>query len=428
MIGKLVRKEIGKEVYMSFVEETKFKSDRITVNLITPLKRDTVTVNALIPFVLRKGCKSCPDFTQLNKKLAKMYGAILDSDVSKNGDLQIIELSIQFIDDKFAISGEKMVEKSAKLLSNIVFDPNLDEKGLFPEKDLELERNYLIDTINSDLNDKRIYAIRKALAMTFEGEPFGINRYGYVEDAEKITGEELARAWRELIKTSRIEIMFVGQGDHSVAEKIFSDRIAALDRVPNMYKRAEILPYSEYKEAEETMDIVQGKLVMTFRMGAPKDEKEKNSARIFSALYGATPFSKLFMNVREKMSLCYYASSHFDRLTGVMTVDSGIEFKNRVATQKEVLSQLESVKNGDFTEEEIEETKKIIKNSLGSVCDSLEMIENWYTGGILNDSVLTPEEDAANIDAITRKDILSAANKAKLTTVYFLKGDEQNVQ
>lgn len=428
MIGKLVRKEIGKEVYMSFVEETKFKSDRITVNLITPLKRDTVTVNALIPFVLRKGCKFCPDFTQLNKKLAKMYGAILDSDVSKNGDLQIIELSIQFIDDKFAISGEKMVEKSAKLLSDIVFAPNLDENGLFPEKDLELERNYLIDTINSDLNDKRIYAIRKALAMTFEGEPFGINRYGYVEDAEKITGEELAKAWRELIKTSRIEIMFVGQGDHSVAEKIFSDRIATLDRVPNMYKRAEILPYSEYKEAEETMDIVQGKLVMTFRMGAPKDEKEKNSARIFSALYGATPFSKLFMNVREKMSLCYYASSHFDRLTGVMTVDSGIEFKNREATQKEVLSQLESVKNGDFTEEEIEETKKIIKNSLGSVCDSLEMIENWYTGGILNDSVLTPEEDAANIDAITREDILSAANKAKLTTVYFLKGDEQNVQ
>lgn len=425
MSETLVRKEIGKNAYLSSIKETKFKSDRITVCLVTPLKRESVTVNALVPFVLRKGCKSCPDFTELNKKLAKMYGAILDADVSKQADLQIIELSLQFIDDRFAIGGDKMTEQAAKLLCDLIFDPNLDENGLFPEKDLELERSYLIDTINSDLNDKRVYAIKKTSGMIFEGEPFGICRYGYVEDAEKITGEQLSAAWRELVKTSRIEIMFTGPGEPETAEKVFAKRLSEAERKPASFERAPIVPYSEYKEAEEEMDIVQGKLVMAFRMGAPETEREKNAARVFSALYGGTPFSKLFLNVREKLSLCYYVLSHFERATGVMLVDSGIEFESREAAQAEILNQLEAVKSGDFTDVELAQTKLIIKNSLGSVGDSLGAVESWYMTGILDGLIVTPEEDAAAIDEITREEIIAIANKAKLTTVFFLKGGEK---
>ncbi len=425
MSEKLLRKKIGEEAYISSIKEEKFKSDRITVSLVTPLEREKATVNALVPFVLRKGCRSCPDFTELNKKLAEMYGAIIDADVSKHADLQIIELSLQFLDDRFAIGGDRMTEKAAKLLSDIVFDPNLDEKGLFPGKDLELERSYLIDTINSDLNDKRTYAIKKTMSLIFEGEPFGICRYGYVSDAEKITGEQLAAAWRELIKTAKIEIMFTGPGESETTEKVFSERIASIEREPRLAKRAPIIAYSEYKEAEEEMDIVQGKLVMAFRMGAPETEREKNAARVFSALYGGTPFSKLFMNVREKLSLCYYASSHFERSAGVMVVDSGIEFESRDAAQKEILNQLEAVKAGDFTDVELAQTKLIIKNSLGSVGDSLGAVESWYMTGILEGLIVTPEEDAEAIDAITREEIVDMAKRAKLTTVFFLKGGEK---
>ncbi len=419
------RKSIGNEAYISSIKEGKFKSDRITVSLVTQLKKERATVNALVPFVLRKGCKSCPDFTELNKRLAEMYGAIIDADVSKHGDLQIIELSLQFIDDHYSIDGDNMTEKAAKLLSDLVFDPNLDKNGLFPEKDVELERNYLIDMINSDLNDKRVYAVKKTLSLIFEGEPFGICRYGYVSDAKKITGEQLACAWKDLIKTSRIEIMFVGPGEPETAEKIFAARIAEIEREPKSFERTPIMPYSEYKEAEEAMDIVQGKLVMAFRMGAPKTEREKNAARVFSALYGGTPFSKLFMNVREKLSLCYYASAHFERSTGVMTVDSGIEFKSRNAAQAEILNQLEDVKAGNFTDIELAQTKLIIKNSLGSVGDSLGAMESWYMTGILEGLIVTPEEDAAAIDEITREEVIDMANRAKLTTVFFLKGGEK---
>ncbi len=423
-MGKLIRKKIGEEVYLNSVRDEKFKSDRITVNFITPLSRKDATVNALVPFVLRKGCKSCPDFTELNRRLAKMYGAILDADVSKQDGCQIIEVLLQTADDKFAINGEKMTEEGAKLLSDIVFDPNLDENGLFPEKDFELEREYLIDTINSDLNDKRTYAVHRAVEAEFEGEPFGISRYGYAEDAEKITGEELAAAWRSLVKTARIEIMFVGTGDPAAVEKVFAKRLEAVEREPLSVKKASPVPYKEPKSLEEAMDIVQGKLVMGFRMGAPATEREKNAARVLSAIYGGTPFSKLFMNVREKLSLCYYVVSNFERGSGVMLVDCGIEFESREAAQAEILRQLDCICRGEITEEELANTKLIMKNGLGSVGDSLGGLDNWYMTCVLDDLVLTPEEDAAEIDKITAEEVVAMAKRAKLSTVFFLKGGE----
>lgn len=424
-MGKLIRKKIGNEVYLNSVRDKKFKSDRITVNFITPLDRKTVTENALIPFVLRKGCKSCPDFTELNKRLAKMYGAILDGDVSKQSGCQIVEIMLQFADDRFAINGEEMVKEGAKLVSDIVFDPNLDENGLFSEKDLELEKEYLIDTINSDLNDKRTYAIHRAVEMEFEGEPFGISRYGYVQDAKNITSKQLVDAWKRLIKTSRIEIMFIGPGDPDAVEEVFAKRIAKLEREPVAVQKAPLVPYKELRQAEEAMDIVQGKLVMGFRMGAPADEKEKNAARVLSAMYGGTPFSRLFMFVREKLSLCYYVTSHFERGSGVMFVDCGIEFDSRPEAQKEILHQLDMLCEGKIDEEELANTKLIIKNSLGSVGDSLGGLDNWYMTCILDGLVLTPEEDAKAIDAVTAEEVVAMAKRAKLSSVFFLKGGEE---
>lgn len=423
-MGNLIRKKIGNEVYLNFVREEKFKSDRITVNLVTPLCKEKAAVNALVPFVLRKGCKRCPDFTELNKRLAKMYGAILDADVTKQGGFQIIEVLLQFADDKFAISGEKMVEEGAKLLCDLVFEPNLDENGLFPEKDFELEREYLIDTINSDLNDKRTYAIHRAVEMEFEGEPFGVSRYGSEEDAKKITAKQLAAAWRELVAAARIEIMFVGPGDPAAVEKIFAEKTEALKREPAPLEKAVLVPYKEYKEAEESMDIVQGKLVMGFRMGAPETEREKNAARVLSAIYGGTPFSRLFMNVREKLSLCYYAVSHFERGTGTMFVDCGIEFESREKAQAEILRQLDCICAGEITEEELSDTKLIIRNSLGSVGDSLGGLDSWYMTCILDGLILTPEEDAEEIEKVTAEEVVAMAKRARLSTVFFLKGGE----
>lgn len=426
MPGKLVREKIGSESYINFINTDKFRSDRITLSFVTPLDRDKATVNALVPFILRKGCRSCPDFTALNRKLAEMYGAVLDADVSKLADSQIIEISLTFVDDRFAIDGEKMSEKAAELVADIALDPALDENGAFGEKDVELEKVCLADTIASELNEKRVYAVTKLCELIFEGEPFAVKRYGYLDRIDEITPQSAADAWRELVRTSRIEIMVTGMGDPGAVKAVFENRIGSLDRDPVIRERTKPLAYTEYKEGTEEMDIAQGKLVMGFRMGAPETEREKDAARLMAILYGATPFSKLFLNVREKMSLCYYASAHFERRSGIMLVDSGIEFKNYDAARSEIIRQLDLMKEGDFTDEELSETKLIIKSSLGSVDDSLSAMESWYMNGILDGVILTPEEDIENIYEITREEIVEAAGKAKLAACFFLKGAEKN--
>lgn len=424
MSTDLIRKSIGDEAYISFIPTEKFKSDRITVSLVTKLSEEKATVNALVPFVLRKGCRSCPDFTALNRKLAKMYGAILDADVSKLADCQIIELSIQYLDDRYAIDGESMSFQAAELLGDIVFDPAFDGNGLFRANDVELEKAFLSDIIAGELNDKRTYAVSRLCDLIFEGEPFAVKRYGSLEKVGGITPESLVEAWRELITSARIEIMATGTGDRDTIESVFAGKIAKIERRTAPYERTAPKAYTDYAEAEESMDIVQGKLVMGFRMGAPETEREKDAARLMAIMYGATPFSKLFLNVREKLSLCYYASARFERRSGVMIVDSGIEFANYEAARNEILNQLESMKKGDFTDEELENTKLIIRGSLQSVDDSLVALESWYMNGILDGDPITPEEDIENVCAITREEIVRAAGAARLSALFFLKGGE----
>ena len=425
MEDRPVRRRIGEGIYFTAVREPKFKSNRMTAVLIAPLERTKATARALVPFLLRKGCGAYPDFTALNEKLASMYGAILDADVTKYADLQMIHLSVQTADDKFSIAGEPLCRESAELLCSVLTDPVLDKYGHFPEQDFRVERNYLIDTIESELNEKRTYAIGKCTEILFRDEPFGVKRYGYKEDAEKLTAEEATTAWRELLKGARMEILFTGPGDPEDAERVFAERLGGLMREPFGEHPTPPKPYSEYAELDEKMDVVQGKLVMAYRLGAPEGETEQAAARMMAALYGGTPFSKLFMNVREKMSLCYYCTARYDRPTGVILVDSGVEAANMTKAEEEIGNQLSAVAEGGFTEEERGNTLLLAVNSLKSVEDSLDGAEGWYLTRILDGDMRTPAEDAETIGAVTAEQIAEMAGRAKLAAVYRLTGEEK---
>ncbi len=425
MTTPFCRENIGNGVFFSSVREEKFKSDRLTVCLVAPLEKENAAVNAIVPFVLRKGCRAYPDFTLLNKKLAKLYGALLDADVTKYGDRQIMHVSIQALDDRYTIGGDRMVEECAELLASVVLEPNFAGDGLFLEKDLELERQYLIDTIESDLNDKRVYAIKRCTGMLFKGEPFEVRRYGTREQAGAITREAATEAWRRLVKTCRVEVVFTGAGDPEPAKEIFRRRFAGVEREPAEFKKPVLrVLAAPLKTEDETMEVAQGKLVMGYRMGAPEGRDEINAARMMSAMFGATPFSKLFINVREKMSLCYYCVSRYDRPTGVMIVDSGVEQDNRRAAEDEIQNQLALMAKGDFSDEELANTVLIMKNGLQTVGDMLDTIEGWYLTRILEGDSLTPEEDAAGMENVTREQVMAAAAKAQLEAVYFLHGEE----
>lgn len=426
MSYELNRKPIGDKIHFSSVSDPKFKHNRLSVNFVMPLSKETASDNAVVPFLLRKGCRECPDFTSLNQRLADLYGAVLDADVSKYGGYQVLEVSIRGLDNRFALEKEDITGRCAELLASVVLDPNLDEKGLFNARDVGLERQYVIDTIEAEINEKRVYAIGQCIQTMCEGEPVAVRRYGYKETAEKITPESATAAYRRILETAPVEIVFTGSGDPAGAERIFSERFRGLTRSSFDYETVSLRTVADkVKEKTERMELSQAKMVLGLRTGDVKTPEQVTAFRLFSALFGGTPFSKLFLNVREKLSLCYYCASRFDVSTRLLLVDSGVEAKNKEKAQEEILRQLKAVQDGDFDEEQLANTKLLMKNSITATTDSLSAIEGWYLTQILRSQSVTPEQDCGRIDAVTREQVISAAKGVTLDTVYFLTGNEK---
>ncbi len=418
------REPIGNGVYFSSVTDTKFKHNRITVGLVTELDRAAATNHAIVPFLLRKGCKTYPDFTQLNRKLCELYGAALSCDVSKFGSAQVLDLSISGIDSRFTLDNSDMVAACAKLLADILLNPNF-ENGLFSETDVALERQQIIDTIESQINDKRSYAMSRCKSIMCEGETLAVEKYGYIEDAKKITPALATEAYQRLIQTAQIEIIFVGCGDPAQAKQIFANAFAQANRTPQPLPKVSTRTRAEQvKQVTDELDVAQSKLVLGFRTGELDSPRKLMAMRLMVALFGGTPNSRLFVYVREKLSLCYYCAARIDRLTGLMYVDSGVEKANRQKAQDEILRQLQIIQKGEFTDEELTATRLLMQTSLHAVGDSLGAIDEWYMVQIMAGKAASPDDESALVEAITRDEVIAAAQQVTLDTVYFLTGKE----
>ncbi|MEG0839620.1 MAG: pitrilysin family protein [Hydrogenoanaerobacterium sp.] len=424
MNNSMVRSQLCNGVFWSTVTDAKFKSNRISCNLVLPLCEETVSDTAIVPFILRKRFCECPDFTRLNERLCELYGASLDADVRKYGAYQILNVSIQTLDDRYTIDGEAITEKCAELAAGLLLSPYFVD-GVFDEEDFKLEKQSLIDTIESEINDKRDYAVSRCRELLFKGEAFGIKRYGTKEQAEKITPKSATAAYHSAIKNASVEILFVGCGSQEPAKKIFKQRFEALERTPFVRTEASVkAARGQLMQQTDYMELSQSKLVLGFRTGDIKAGEDANAAKLMSALYGGTPFSRLFLNVREKESLCYYCAARLDKPTGSMLVDSGVEAKNKEKAQKEILKQLEVMKNGEFTAEELDNTKLALVNALKSSTDTLGGVESWYLTQILAGTDESPAQNAKEIAKVTREQIMHAAQGIKLDTVYFLTSKE----
>lgn len=420
----LVREKIAPGVYFSSITDKKFKHNRMSVNLIVKLDRQKVTNRAVVPFILRQGSKSCPDFAVLNQRLCDLYGASLDAGIDKFGDYQIIALGIVGIDSRFALENEDMVQQCAALLAEILFDPDITD-GRFNEKNTELEKQYLLDTIDAEINDKRTYATIRCKDVMCAEELCSIKKYGYREDAMKITPESAAKAYEELLRTARVEIMFEGCGDPTLAKDIFAQKFAGVKREPIVLSRSLVkAQQGAVKEETERMEVKQGKLVMGFRVEGIEDYRRMNMARITFALFGGTANSLLFKNVREKMSLCYYCSSGYDRSNSIMMVSSGVEAENAQKARDEVLHQLEMLKNGEFTDRELEETKLFIRTALMATSDSLGAMDSWYLAQTVGGSEVSPDMEIELSAQVSREDVIWVANHTHLDTVYMLMPNE----
>ena len=418
------RTPLGEEIFFSSVRDPKFKHNSITVNFLIPLEEEKAAGRAVIPFLLCRGSRQHPDFTQLEQTLCRLYGADLDGDVSQYGEYQILSCSISSVDDRFALDGEAITDRCARLLGEIVLDPRIED-GAFPEEEVRLERQNLMDTIEAEVNEKRTYAINQCRREMSRGTRLAVNKYGTVKAAGAITPQSAARDYRELTSAARVEIIFVGCGDPEPVRQVFEGLFAGVRRQPVRHAPQPLAEQAgDPRRKVEHMDVVQSKLVLGMRPGALPDKRAIDAVRLMAYLYGGAPFALLFQNVREKMSLCYYCAARFDPSAGILMVDTGLEQSKRQQAETAILDQLGAIARGDFEAETLEAAKLAYTNSLGSVGDSLGAVENWCMTRILEGANYSPEDEAADIRTITAQEVAQAAGRATLDTVYFLTGKE----
>lgn len=405
------------------VRDVKFKTVRMSVNFLLPLQKEAAASNAILPFLLSRASREYPDFTKLGERLAELYGADLSADVQKIGDVQMLSLYASGIADRYALQGESTSTELSKLLCSILFDPPFED-GLFPKEGFEQEQRQTIELIDSEFNDKRTYARQRCEEIMCKNEPYGISRYGSKEDIRNLKREELTEVWRYLIRNARIEIMVLGDCDPKPVYEGFYNAFQKLGKRSTVEcPTVNVKKADQVNEVTEKMDIAQSKLVLGFRTAASLRDEQVEAVKLMVALFGGTPNSKLFLNVREKLSLCYYCSALYVSMKGIMLVQSGVETKNIEKAKEEILFQLEEIKKGNFDDNEVNAAKLSMCNSYRSLSDSLGGLEAWYLSQTFANYVKRPEEAAALISAVTRQQMIDAANNVTLDTVYRLVGN-----
>ena len=421
---KLDQYPVMEGVQFRSIRDTRFKTLRIAVNFILPLEQETAAANALLPFLLSRASREYPDFTRLNERLQELYGAAVHADVRKLGEVQVLSVAAASLADRYTLNGESVSQEISKLLCSLLFDPPL-ENGLFPEEGFEQEKRQTIEMIDSDFNDKRTYARLRCEQLMCEKEAFGLNRYGSREDVVALERSEMTKVWERVLKTARVEIMALGDCDPVPVYERFLEAFQKIDRSPVPAFHTEIIKtVPEVREFTDTMSVAQSKLVMGFRAGAAVPADAVASTKLMTAVFGGTPSAKLFLNVREKLSLCYYCVSRYDWNKGIMMVESGVETENIEKARKEILAQLEEIRVGNITEEELQAAKLSMSNSYRTVGDYLGGLENWYITQAFCEKIKSPEEAAEEINSVTVEQVVQAAKDVTLDTVYQLVGEE----
>lgn len=419
----LKREQIGSNVFFNTVNDSRFKTMKMSISAYLPLKKETASQNALLCDILTRSCKEYNTLAILEKKLLSLYGASLSSHVKKEGDLQVLTISVSGLDDRYVFDDTKISSELAEILCKIIFEPNIGNNE-FTDRDFKQSLRQLLDTIDSEFNEKRIYAVSRCVEIMNANSPAGISRLGDKESAEKATSEDLYFAWQNLLKSARFEIMYVGDGDSISALNIFKNKFETIERTPEKLATEIFKSDGKVKEVIEEMELSQSKLVMGFETGVSANKDNYYTMMLLSAILGGTPSAKLFVNVREKQSLCYYCISRFYRRKGYIIVESGVEGANLEKAKSAILNEVDELVKGNITDFEIESAKLAMINGYKSITDTVSGIETWYLTRILDDKVDTPEETAEKINAVTKEQLLELAKNIKLDTVYMLKNKD----
>ena len=413
------RENLAPGVFLNTLDGQKFNRCRITIRFQYPACRETATASAVLPLVLERCCADYPDMTLLSRRLAKLYGADLSVDNSTNGANRVLTVSVTGIKDEFALEGEDLTAEYADLVFGVAFRPYL-VNGRFDEEALAIERGKLRQQLQAEVNDKRLYCVRQARRRFFGDSLAGVERDGYLEEVDGVTPQLLTQVYEEMLCRASIEVTAIGAKDETVRRLL----LAALEGrkrdwqapLPGLF-----MPRRQPDHQVETMDMVQAKLCLLFTAGRCTGAQEIAASRLAMALYGGSVTSRLFLNVREKQSLCYYCSSSYTSVTGCMMVDSGVEPANARKAEAAILKELAQLCDGPITDEEMEDCRRGLLSSLESVEDSLSGLEGWYFAEIARGGpVSTPAQARAALEQVTKEQVRQVLRQFTLSVSYLL--------
>lgn len=427
-----VRCELIPGVWLTALRSDKFKTGCLSINLLTQLNRETAALNAVLPFVLRRGTRYHPDMETIAAELDSLYGTGIEPIVRKIGEIQCIGFYASFPDEKYLPQGSDVFEKAANFACELLLAPST-RGGLLIPAYVESEKEKLLDLIRSRVNDKRSYAKLRLIEQMCCYEDYAVSRFGTEDVAEGIYYQKLTKYYHSLISTSPVEIFYCGSMDGTKVGGILSDALSGMTRGEINYDIGTDIRMNAVEDTvrsfTDEMAVTQGKLVLGFRLGECMEEPDIAAIYVFNAVYGSGVTSKLFMNVREKLSLCYYASSAVDTHKGVMLVSSGVDFDKAGAAKAEILAQLDAVKNGEITDAELDAAKRSVASDLRACLDSQGELEGFYLANTLDGLEFSPDELAELVNEVERDDVIAIANSVVLDAEYFLQGggedDEQ---
>lgn len=423
----VTRKQIMPDTHLTCVKTEKFKTCCLSLNLITKLDKETASKNALLPRVLLRGTSVHPDMESINGYLDALYGARIVPMVRKKGELHCIGFLADFIDDDF-VPGENILEKAAAFLGEILLSPNT-HGGLMLADFVDSERKNLIDDIRAGINDKRSYSIDRLFELMCQGEAFGTNKLGDETHAESITAAALTKHYRNLIASSRIEVFYCGAHETERVEAAVRSALSALPRSgPAAPLATDVHLHAREKEPRsytDKLEVSQGKLTLGFRLGTCMLSPNYAALMVFNAVFGGSVTSKLFSNVREKLSLCYYASSVIEKHKGIMVVSSGVEFSKFDEAKQEILAQLDAVRRGDVSDWEMLSARRAVITSIKSAMDKPTGLEELFFDLSVASIKMTPDELAALADSVTPDEVAGIASCIELDTVYYLTGTSE---
>lgn len=418
----LYKTTIAKGVRLNFLATDKFKTNFLSFNFIAPLGSESAAKNALIPPILMRGSKNYPTMADISKKLDYLYASGLSARNQKRGETQVFGICAGMIDSSYTIDNEDLTAQVVDLLGDIIFSPVTDGEAFDPAY-TESEKNNLIDAINANINNKAYYAQLRCVQEMCRGERFGLSENGTVEEVSDCTPADVYAQYKYALEKYPIEIFFVGRCDADKLANQLGRLFDGVRRDPIGIPPTEVIRAAdESRTVVEDMPVNQGKLTIGMRTGITLHDPDYPALMLFNGIFGGAVTSKLFMNVREKLSLCYYCQSSPDAAKGLLFIQSGIEVKNREIAEKAIFEQLEQVRAGDFTEDEYNGALLSLINSYRELSDSARGLESWYLGRLLEGIGGDPDDVVARLQAVTRDEIIAAAKKSTLDTIYFLNG------